>query len=283
MTTIQGKVAALTGAGSGLGRALAIALAERGATLALADVDARGLAETCALLASRGSEVSTHVVDVGQLAAMRRFAEQVRERHGGADILINNAGTAVRATIEELSYADLARVLDVNLWGVIHGTKEFLPLLRMRPEAHIVNIGSVNSFVPFPENAPYNVSKYAVLGWSETLMQELHGSQIRVTCVHPGALDTNLVKNSRGFTREDHLYFAKLSKTSPARAALSIVRAIEHNRQQLLIGSDARLLALLKRIAPRWIVRFVGVQINTPRVRPESTSAGLAAKADDER
>jgi short-subunit dehydrogenase len=261
MTSLQGKIAAVTGAGSGLGRALALALARRGARLAISDVDARGLAETAAQLEAASTRVSQHVVDVRDAVAVHRWADEVVAAHGAVDLLFNNAGTAAKALIECLRYEDIAFVLDVNVWGVVHGTKAFLPYLRARPEAHIVNIGSVNAFVPFPESAAYNMSKYAVLAWSETLTQELRGSNVRVTCIHPGAVKTNIVRNSRGFTDYDKSYFDRVAKMEPERAAERALRAVERNREQVTIGPDARLLSLLKRLAPRWVVRLIGKEM----------------------
>jgi short-subunit dehydrogenase len=267
MTAIEGKVAALTGAGSGLGRALAIALANRGAKLALSDIDSKGLEETARLVGESRSDangLTTHVVDVRDAGAVDRFADEARQAHGGVDLLLNNAGTCVRARIESISLKDLAFVLDVNLWGVIHGTKAFLPLLRARPEGHIVNIGSVNSFVAFPDNAAYTASKYAVLGWSETLSQELRGSSVRVTCAHPGATRTNIVRNSRGFTSTEIDYFDRLAKMSADYVAERVLRAVERNRDQVIIGNDARFLSWAKRIAPNLLIRKVGEHMTAP-------------------
>ncbi|MDB4973866.1 MAG: acetoin dehydrogenase [Myxococcaceae bacterium] len=261
MTKLLGKVVAVTGAGSGLGRALGQVLVARGAHVALSDVNAESLRETAALIARdnpQGMHVSTHVVDVRDKAAMDRYASEVEAQHGGADVIINNAGIAVLRHFDQLSLEDLAFVFNVNLWGVIHGIRAFLPLLRARAEGHIVNIGSVNAFVPFPMNSAYNMSKYAVLGLSESLVQELADSTIHVTCVHPGAVKTNLVRNSQGFSQEQVAYFDSVAKTTSESAARAIVRAIEKNRDQLLIGKDAWFMSLGKRLAPVWFVRFIG-------------------------
>lgn len=161
MQDLSGKVVALTGAASGIGRALAVGLASEGAHLALGDIDAEGL-RTTAGMCGHGPTVTTHVVDVADRSAVEAFARAVVRDHGGVDLLVNNAGIGCVATVEQSTHDDFARVLGVNLWGVIHGVQVFLPLLRQRPEAQIVNVASVNSFVPFPTSGPYNISKFGV-------------------------------------------------------------------------------------------------------------------------
>jgi short-subunit dehydrogenase len=179
----------------------------------------------------------------------------VEREHGHADVVINNAGLTVRATLEDVSYEDFELVIAVNMWGVIYGTKAFLPLLRKRKEGHIVNISSINAMVPFIQNGPYNISKYAVLALSETLSQELRGEPIRVTCVHPGGIRTNIVKNSKGASSADAALFDRIARTSPEEAAETIISGVERNRQQVFVGLDAKALAAAKRLAPRWILR----------------------------
>ncbi len=262
MTKLLGSVVVITGAASGIGRALAQELAARGARLALSDVDEVGLQTTAASLPGCG--LTTHVVDVRSRTRMEQWARELRDAHGGVDILINNAGTAVRGDFESMSYEQLERVIDVNLWGVIHGVKALLPALRASKGAHIVNIASVNSYVPLPQNAPYNMAKSAVLGLSETLMQELAGSSIRVTSVHPGAIKTNLLRNSEGFTADQAAYFDRFARTTSEQAARSIADAIERNREYLLIGRDAWLMALGRWLFPRLFVRLVGKRLLRP-------------------
>jgi NAD(P)-dependent dehydrogenase (short-subunit alcohol dehydrogenase family) len=254
MTQVKDKVVAITGAASGIGRALAQRLAAKGASLAISDVNEAGLRETAALLGAVDGNVSTHVVDVRRREAVYRYADEVERQHGGADIVINNAGLTVRASIEEISYEDFELVIAVNMWGVIYGTKAFLPLLRKRPEGHIVNISSINAMVPFIKNGPYNISKYAVLGLSETLIQELQGQPIHVTCVHPGGIRTNIVRNSKGTNEGDAVMFDKIARTTPEKAAEAIVAGIEKNKEQVFVGMDAKAMATAKRIAPRWVV-----------------------------
>lgn len=274
---IEGKIVAVTGAASGLGRALSRALVARGAHVAISDVDGEGLRETAALIARETTvqRVTTHLVDVREVEQVERYASDVEQQHGGCDIIINNAGIAIASQLEHISYEQLAFVLDVNLWGTIYGVKAFLPLLRKRPAGHIVNIGSVNAFVPFPHNGAYNTSKFAVLGFTETLVQELAGSPIHVTCVHPGAIRTNLIRNSPGFTPSQAAYFDTVAKTTSDTAASLILRAIERNQLKLLIGKDAWFMACAKRIAPNWINRFIAEHMVKP------TKPQLPSKASE--
>jgi NAD(P)-dependent dehydrogenase (short-subunit alcohol dehydrogenase family) len=263
MTKLAGKVVAVTGAGSGIGRALAVELIARGADVALSDVNEVGLAETMALLRGTGRATS-HTVDVRDRAAVARYAAEVEAEHGGADVIINNAGLAVRASIEAMSYEDFALVIDVNLWGVVHGTKEFLPLFRKRGAGHIVNISSINAMVPFAKNGPYNAAKYAVLGFSETLMQELRGEPIRVTCVHPGGIKTNIARNGRGVSEAEAKFFERIAMTSPRKAAQTILRGVERDQERVYIGADALVMAAAKRLAPDLAVKLSGRASSNP-------------------
>jgi NAD(P)-dependent dehydrogenase (short-subunit alcohol dehydrogenase family) len=258
VTSIKDKVVAVTGAGSGIGRALAGALYARGAHLALSDVNEPALAETAAGLSGGSNRVTTHRVDVRDQAAVEAYARAVRAAHGGADIIINNAGVTVRGSVEELSYEDFKFVIDVNLWGVVHGTRAFLPLLRERGEGHIVNIASINAMVPFAKNGPYNMSKYAVYGLNETLMQELRGQPIRVTSVHPGGIRTNIARNAKHVSQAEAAYFDKIARTSAPEAAEVILRAVERNRERCFVGTDARVMAFAKRLLPSLTVRWAG-------------------------
>lgn len=267
MTTVQGKVVAVTGAASGIGRALAVDLVARGAHVAIADIDEAALRETAALLNGK-TKVTTHVFDVRDRAAVQGYAADVEAQHGGVDVIINNAGVSARGTIEDMSYEDFELVIDVNLWGVIYGTKAFLPLLRKRPEGHIVNISSINGMVPFSKNAPYNISKYGVLALSETLMQELHGQSVRVTCVHPGGIKTNIVRNARGTSDVEAKFFDRIAMTGPEKAAKTIVEAVLRNQERVFVGADAKLMAAAKRMLPAWTVRVIGAVTARPVPTP---------------
>jgi len=257
MTALRGKVVVVTGAGSGIGRALAEALVARGATVAISDWDAKGLDETVARIGQRGS-VSSHVVDVSKRDQWAAYAAQVEVAHGPAHVVINNAGVAVRASVEDIPYEDFELVMNVNFWGVVHGTKTFLPHFRKNGLGHVVNISSLNGMVPFANQAPYNCSKYAVLGFSETLMQELRGTGIEVTVVHPGGIRTNIVRNGRGLDEGDAKAFDKIARTSSESAAKQILDGVERNRERVYVGVDAKLIALSKRVLPALTVNLAG-------------------------
>jgi NAD(P)-dependent dehydrogenase (short-subunit alcohol dehydrogenase family) len=262
MTMIFGKVVAVTGAASGIGRALAQTLAAEGAQLAIADVNEAGLRETAESLRNgdgSGTHCTLHKLDVRDRHAVEAFAQDVKAQHGGADVIINNAGVATRVSIEDSTYEDLELVIGVNLWGVIHGTKAFLPLFRERGAGHIVNIASINAMVPFPLNGPYNISKYGVYGLNETLMQELHGQTIRVTSVHPGGVRTNIVANGRNMGEQHARAFARVARTSPTQAARTIVDGIKNNRERVFVGFDSKIMAAAKRIAPGPMVMLTGL------------------------
>ncbi len=263
MKHLQGKVVALTGASSGIGRCLAIQLAEQGCHLALADVDETGLQDTLAKLKG-GTKASTHIVDVANKERVYAWAEEVVVEHGQVDILINNAGVAATASIEEISYADFDWVFNIVFYGVLYGTKAFLPYLKQRPEANIVNISSVNGFFPFPNNGPYNAAKHAVKGLNQTLIQELRNTKVRVTSVHPGGIKTNIVRNARfaesTVDKSAQIKdFDKVAGTSPEKAANIIIGAIKKDRKRQLVGKDALVIDLLVRLFPQGFSDLVGL------------------------
>lgn len=257
MRNLRGKTVAITGAASGIGRALARELVEEGANVALSDVDEAGLQQTAAMLPG-SCRVTTHIVDVAQRQAVEDYADQVRAQHGGADMIINNAGLTVRGTFEELDYADIELVVGVVFWGVLYGVKAFLPLLRERPEGHIVNIASINAEVPFHGNGPYNASKQAVAGLSETLVQELAGSPIGVTCVYPGGVRTSIARNAKYATERTAREFDRAARTSPESAARQILAGVRRGEERLFVGADAHALCVAKKLMPRNMVKWAG-------------------------
>jgi NAD(P)-dependent dehydrogenase (short-subunit alcohol dehydrogenase family) len=256
MKDFQGKVAVVTGAGSGIGRALARELSARGAKLALADINEAGLNETAAGLQT---EVMTHRLDVADRAAVYAFAGAVQEKFGGAHIVVNNAGVAVSQTIEDLSYEDFEWLMGINFWGVVYGTKAFLPMMRARNEGVIVNISSVFGIIAVPMQGAYNAAKFAVRGFTECLRHELNdaGSKVRAISVHPGGIKTNIVRNARHYrdpTGADKAAaidrFERLAGTTPEKAAQTIIHGIEREQPRVLIGPDAWLIDRIQRWMP---------------------------------
>lgn len=262
MKDLNNKVAALTGAGSGIGRALALQLAQQGCHLALADIDQAGLEETLELLAPYGVRLSNTLLDVSDRDAVFRWAEQVQRDHGQVNIVINNAGVALSGTVSGLSLNDYEWIMDINFWGTVYGCKAFLPLLEASGEGHIVNISSVFGLTAQPLMSGYNASKYAVRGFTESLRQdlELTASPVSATCVHPGGIKTNIAKRSRvddsvakatgSDASEAVSEFEKLFFNTPESAAKAIIKGLRKNRRRVLIGPDARVFDWLVRLFP---------------------------------
>lgn len=272
MKNLEGKVIAITGAASGIGQALAAELAAEGADLAVADIDAAGLSRTVDLLSHSNATATSHVVDVSVASAVHGFAHEVTRSHGCVDVIINNAGVGSVDTIERATYEDFEWVLGINLWGVIHGVKAFLPLLLERPEGHIVNIGSVNSYLPFPTNGPYNISKFGVDALTQTLMVELADTNVSVSCVYPGGVRTNASRNARHTSADDHHRFESAARMSPEHAARRIVAGIERDRRQIYVGADARVLSAARRFAPMTTLRVVAMAARRLQQRPTRES-----------
>lgn len=252
---LHGRTAVVTGAASGIGRAVAVSLARRGCHLALADLDEVGMAETARMI--RDIRVSQHRLDVADRLAVSEFPAFVAREHGGADVLVNNAGVAVGGTFEQVSEADFEWLFEINFWGVVRLTRAFLPLLRASADARVVNVSSVYGIVAPPEQTAYSASKFAVRGFSEALRHELEGSNIGVSVVHPGGIATSIVKNARlpaGVTDDEiarrHKKYEKLLRLPPEIAGETIVRGIERRQSRILIGSDAKLISLIARLFP---------------------------------
>ncbi len=258
-------VAVVTGAASGIGRALAIRLAAEGAQLAICDVNEAELKETARLAIKPGVKISTHVVDVSDRERMRAFVSEVVAEHGRAHLIINNAGVALGGTFEEATIEDFEWLLGINLWGVIYGTKLFLPLLRQQPRGHIVNISSVFGIIAPPGQSAYATSKFAVRGFTESLRHELKGSNITVTAVHPGGIRTNIARNARAGAGADPSevekgieFFDKVARTLPENAADVIVRGVMTDKEKILIGSDAWVIDKIQRLMPVRYWSFLG-------------------------
>ena len=254
---LTGRTAVVTGAASGIGRAIAVSLSRRGCHLALADVDEAKLAETCAMVAAAGVRISRHGVDVADREAVAAFPAEVTAVHPGVDILVNNAGVAIGGTFEEASEEDFEWLFNINFWGVVRMTRAFLPLLRKSGDASIVNLSSVFGLISPPGQTAYSASKFAVRGFSNALRHELAGSKIGVIVVHPGGVRTSIADNARppkSATPEEieerRARFKKLARLLPEAAGEIIVKGIERRQARVLVGSDAKVMAITERLLP---------------------------------
>lgn len=261
MTAINGSATAITGAASGIGRALALELAARGCDLALADRDEAGLAQAAAEIGKAGGrKVTTHRVDVADIKQIQDFAAAATEAHPALNIVINNAGVALLGNFDEVEQAEIEWLFNINFWGVVHATRAFLPHLSRQTAAHIVNLSSLFGLIAPPGQTAYCAAKFAVRGFSESLRHELAmaNSPVRVSVVHPGGVATNIVRNSRmGSGVADNTRrvqsierFEAMAITAPAVAAERIIVGIEKNAPRILIGRDAKFMDLLQRLLP---------------------------------
>ena len=265
MKSFNGRVAAITGAASGMGRALALALAREGCHLALADKNSQGLDQTVALIQTATLapvRVTTQVLDVSDRHAMQDWAARCAAEHGQVNLIFNNAGVALSSTVEGVDYSDLEWIIGINFWGVVYGTKAFLPYLKASGNGHVVNTSSVFGLFAQPGMSGYNASKFAVRGFTEALRQELDLQRcgVSASCVHPGGIRTDICRSSRidanmtGFLihseQQARADFEKLFITDADQAAKVILQGVRKNKRRVLIGRDAYVLDLLTRCLP---------------------------------
>jgi NADP-dependent 3-hydroxy acid dehydrogenase YdfG len=256
MRTLEAKVVVITGAGSGIGRALAAQAADLGAVLALSDWDEVGLSETADLIRGRsGRMVRTDVLDVRDRRAMHEYAGSVSRELGAVNVIVNNAGVALHGEFEEVAYEDFEWVMDVDFWGVVQGTKAFLPHLVASGDGHVVNVSSLFGLVAVPGQTAYNAAKFAVRGFTEALRQEmlLARHPVEVTCVHPGGIRTAIARNARTTASHDraavaHHFDTMMARLSPERAAQVIWAGVLANRPRVVVGADAKLLDCFVRL-----------------------------------
>lgn len=266
MKTLKDKVVAITGAGSGIGRSLAVLCAEQGAKVAISDVNEKGLAETEALVRAKGAKVHAQKLDVAKKDAVFAWAETVKSTLGPANVIVNNAGVSLSETVELMTLEDFEWLMNINFWGVVYGTKAFLPQLLSESEGHVVNISSVFGIIGVPTQSAYNAAKFAVRGFTESLRQELASTKVRVTSVHPGGIKTGIVRNGRHYhdpsgqtdVKRMAADFEKVARTTPDEAARQIVGAILKEKPRLLIGPDAYLIDRMQRLLPESYDKLLG-------------------------
>jgi NAD(P)-dependent dehydrogenase (short-subunit alcohol dehydrogenase family) len=251
--SLEGKAVAITGAGSGIGLALAHEFSAAGCGLALADVDEEALARCCVDLAGRGVRVSSHTVDVADADAMAAFADAAIHRHGSIQIVVNNAGMVTHGLVADQSLAQLRRVMDVNFWGTVNGCKLFIEHLQQQPWSWIVNMSSVLGLIGVGTLSSYCASKFAVLGFSEALREEIAGDVPGITCVLPGAVNTDILRSAASHHEpscEDVQHFFATRGAPPIDVARTIVSAVRHGRQRVVISPKAYAIDWLKRLSP---------------------------------
>ncbi len=269
MEQFTGKVAAITGAGSGIGRALAVELARRGAHLAISDVDEASLAETATACEGFGIKVSTRQLDVADRDDFFAWADEVVRDHGTVNLIFNNAGVALGAPIESMAIEDFEWLMNINFWGVVHGTQAFLPHLKASRDGHVVNISSVFGLISIPTQSAYNAAKFAVRGFTDALRMELEIERCGVssTTVHPGGVRTNIARSARvdaelaakagprGLGDE----FDRIARTTPEKAAQQILAAVQRDRRRALIGPDAKAIDFISRLPAAFYQRILVV------------------------
>ena len=266
VTKFKNKVAAITGAGSGMGRALAVALASKGCHVAISDVDPNGLDETQAQINSGSSvTVTSHELDVADKDQVEQFAADVVSEHGRVNMVFNNAGVSLTDTVEHMNYDDFKWLMDINFWGVIYGSKAFLPYFNDVDEAHIINTSSIFGVIAVPSQSAYNASKFAVRGFTYAMRQELIETNVGVSCVQPGGVKTNIVKSSRYVapdnsapTKEEFTTrFEEMANVTSEQAAEQILRGVLANKAQILVGRDAKTAAVIERVAPTGYLKLL--------------------------
>lgn len=272
MRKLEGRVAVVTGAASGIGRAVARRLSDSGCAVAIVDVDREGLASLASELRARDRRVSVHELDVADRARLATLPEQVVAAHEHVHVLVNNAGVALTGTLVESSIEDLDWIFDVNFWGVVLGCKHFIPWLAREDEAHIVNVSSLFGLVGLPSVGAYCATKAAVRSYSETLSAELRGSGITVTSVHPGGVSTHIMRNARMADesgRDEAIALFDRLRITPDRAAERIVGAIRRGDTRLRIGVETYVSDWLKRLAPVTVNRLVARRWAREQSRPD--------------
>lgn len=277
MKDFEGKTAVITGAGSGMGRYLAVLLAKAGANVAICDINEETLNGTAAMVRQYNVAVSTHIVDMGDMERIAALPEEVVSHHGSVDLVFNNAGVTMGSSFSGMSEEDWDWVMNINLNGVVKASRVFLPLLKDRPEAALINTSSIFGMIAVAGQSVYHATKFGVRGFTESLAKEFKDSSVQVHCVHPGHIGTNIVANAR-FNEEDDATFlrqddvdvdemAKMFKTGgmhPSRAAQIILNGVQRKKRRIFVGLDATLMDLAQRITPmhyEWLLPVINAPL----------------------
>lgn len=255
MQGFAGKVAVVTGAGSGIGQALAIELGRSGASVAISDIDTDGLKVTEDRLAAIGAPVKSDRLNVTERERFEQYADDVKNHFGKVNQIYNNAGIAYTGDVDVSQYKDIERIMDVDYWGVVNGTKAFLPHLIASGDGHVINISSIFGIIAIPGQAAYNSAKFAVRGFTEALRMEMGIARhpVKVTTVHPGGIKTAIARNAtaaEGVDQADlaHWFDTKMARTTPERAAQIILDGVARNKARVLVGVDAKILDGIVRV-----------------------------------
>ncbi len=271
MKNFTDKICVVTGAGSGIGRATAYALGKQGAQLILTDINGKNVKATATTIKEQGGKADAHIIDAADRDAAFALADKVKKKYGGADFILNNAGVVNVGEVQRLTMDDFNFVMDIDFWGVVHGTQAFLPHMLEKNSGHIANISSVFGLIGVPRQAAYNSAKFAVLGFTEALRHDLAETNIGVSCIHPGGIDTNIARNARLIQEEDTeetraefaANFKEVAKTTPDKAAQVILKGVRKNKARILIGADAYFIEWIVRLFPtrynKVLNRFLGL------------------------
>jgi NADP-dependent 3-hydroxy acid dehydrogenase YdfG len=269
MNPFEGKVAVITGAGSGIGRALAVNLATKGAKLALSDIDTEGLADTVRVTEALGATVKSDRLNVAEREAVLAYADAVVTHFGEVHQIYNNAGIAYNGDLENSEFKDIERVMDVDFWGVVNGTKAFLPHVIASGDGHVVNISSLFGLIAVPGQNAYNAAKFAVRGFTEALRQEMLVARhpVKVTCVHPGGIKTAVARNATVADGQNAQSFAEffdkhMALHTPEMAAETIINAVAKGRARVVVGWEAKALDVLARVIGPAYQRIIATAVS---------------------
>ncbi|AHH21167.1 putative oxidoreductase, SDR family [Nocardia nova SH22a] len=261
-----GKVCVITGAGSGIGRALAENLARRGAKLALSDIDTEGLAETVRRVEALGAQVKSDRLNVAEREAVLLYADEVKKHFGVVHQIYNNAGIAFHGEVAESQFKDIERIMDVDFWGVVNGTKAFLPYIIESGDGHVINVSSLFGLIAVPGQSAYNAAKFAVRGFTESLRQEMLGRKqpVKVTCVHPGGIKTAVARNATyaeglDANKMSSFFDKQLALHTPEMAAQTITEGVRKGHGRVLIGWEAKALDLFVRTTGSYYQRIANI------------------------